>query len=94
MPFFVVVHLAVAADPQLADLLAHLDRQRLTGASMVAGSLPTDAAVSRRPGDTIWTMSAPQPFDLPVGQRRRPAPRYRDSAAATLVARPRACPQP
>lgn len=93
---YAVAHAAADTDPQIAELVADLDRQRLTGAGFLA------AAVSERLGvddperlayirDTIWTLNSPQLYGMLVDQRGWPVEAYRDwiaTALITLVTRP------
>ena len=50
-PIYAVVFGAADADPQIAALLAELDRQRLVGTGLLAATVATGAARAR------WTRS-------------------------------------
>ncbi|PZF80635.1 TetR/AcrR family transcriptional regulator [Jiangella anatolica] len=99
VPIFMVAYRAADADPEIAGLVADLDRQRLAGAGMIAdavaarlGGLGTEDHAALR--DTIWTMNSPQLYDLLVGQRGWPVSRYRDWIETTLLAHLAGYPQP
>ncbi|MDQ7904433.1 helix-turn-helix domain-containing protein [Phytohabitans sp. ZYX-F-186] len=90
-PIYAVAHAAADADPQIAALVADLDRQRLTGAGYVATAVAAkrgDADLSRvgHLRDTIWTLSSPLLHGLLVGQRGWTVEAYREWIATALVA--------
>lgn len=90
-PIYAVAHAAVDADPQIADLVADLDRQRLTGAGYIATAVAAkrgDADLSRVGylRDTIWTLNSPLLYGLLVHQRGWTVEAYRDWIATALTA--------
>jgi AcrR family transcriptional regulator len=90
-PIYAVAHAAADADPQIAALVADLDRQRLTGAGYIATTVAAkrgDADLSRIGylRDTIWTLNSPLLYGLLVHQRGWPVEAYRDWIATALTA--------
>lgn len=90
-PIFAVAYAAADADPQVAALVADLDRQRLTGAAHIAATVADRLGVTDpdRIGylrDTIWTLNSPLQYRLLVEQRGWPVERYQEWIAAALVA--------
>ncbi|BCB73782.1 TetR family transcriptional regulator [Phytohabitans flavus] len=90
-PIYAVAHAAADADPEIADLVADLDRQRLTGAGYIATAVAAkrgDADLSRVGylRDTIWALNSPLLYGLLVQQRGWPVAAYRDWVATALVA--------
>lgn len=90
-PIYAVAHAAADADPQIAELVADLDRQRLTGAGYVATTIAAkrgDADLSRIGylRDTIWTFNSPLLYGLLVHQRGWTVEAYRDWVATALTA--------
>jgi AcrR family transcriptional regulator len=90
-PIFAVAYAAADADPQVAALVADLDRQRLAGAVAIAATVadrlgvtgPHRIAYLR---DTIWVLNSPLQYRLLVQQRGWSVEGYRDWIAAALVA--------
>lgn len=90
-PMYAVAQAAADADPQIADLVADLDRQRLTGAGYVATAVAAkrgDADLSRVGflRDTIWALNSPLLYGLLVHQRGWTVEAYRDWIATALTA--------
>lgn len=90
-PIYAVAHAAADADPQIADLVADLDRQRLTAAGYIATTVAArrgDADLSRIGflRDTIWTLNSPLLYGLLVHQRGWSVEAYRDWVATALTA--------
>jgi AcrR family transcriptional regulator len=90
-PIYAVAYAAADADPQVAALVADLDRQRLTGAAAIAATVADRQGVTdpRRVDDlrdTIWVLNSPLQYRLMVQQRGWPIERYRDWIATALVA--------
>jgi AcrR family transcriptional regulator len=88
---YAVAHAAADADPQIAQFVADLDRQRLTGAGYIATAVAAkrgDADLSRVGylRDTIWTLDSPLLYGLLVHQRGWPVEAYRDWVATALTA--------
>jgi AcrR family transcriptional regulator len=81
-----VVHGAADGDPQIAALLAELDRQRLVGAGRLA-----ETVADRLGGgdvdeirDRLWVLMSPLLYLMIVRDRGRPVTWYRDWVARTL----------
>jgi AcrR family transcriptional regulator len=81
---------AAAADPELAEVRADLEGERLAGMGRFARLLADRGAL--RPGlsvedarDVLWTLNSLAVHDLLVVERRWPPERYRDWLAATLA---------
>jgi len=90
-PIYAVAHAAADADPQIAALVADLDRQRLTGAGYMATTIAAkrgDADLSRLGylRDTIWTLNSPLLYGLLVHQRGWTVDAYRDWITVALTA--------
>jgi AcrR family transcriptional regulator len=90
-PIYAVAHAAAGTDPQIAALVADLDRQRLTGAGYIATAVAAkrgDADLSRVGylRDTIWALNSPELYDLLVHQRGWTVEAYRDWIATALTA--------
>jgi AcrR family transcriptional regulator len=90
-PMYAVVVAAADADPEIAELARTLDRQRLTGATQLAGTVGRrlgvdDPARLAEIRDTIWTMNSPQLYGLLVVQRGWSPERYGAWIARALVA--------
>jgi len=83
---YAVVHGAADGDPQIAALLAELDRQRLAGAGLIA------ATVADRLGggqveeirDRLWVLMSPLQYLMIVRDLGRPVTWYRDWVARQL----------
>jgi AcrR family transcriptional regulator len=81
---------AAAADPELAQVWAQLEGERLAGMGRFAraladrGVLRADLSVEDA-RDVLWTLNSMAVHDLLVVQRRWPPERYRDWLAATLA---------
>jgi AcrR family transcriptional regulator len=87
-PIYAVVHGAADSDPQIAALLHELDRQRLTGAGLLAGTIAdrlgrTDVEEIR---DTLYVLQSPLQYGLIVRDLGRPPGWYRDWVARQLHA--------
>src|SRR6266508_46935 len=91
--FKVVVRAAVAggAAPELAEVWAQLENERLAGMGRFAQRLADRGVL--RPGlsaedarDVLWTLNSMAVHDLLVVQRGWPPERYRDWLAHTLAA--------
>lgn len=90
-PIYAVAHAAADADPQIAELVADLDRQRLTGAGYIATTVAAkrgDADLSRVGylRDTIWALNSPLLYGLLVHQRGWTVEAYREWVASALTA--------
>ncbi|MGN9910366.1 TetR/AcrR family transcriptional regulator [Phytohabitans sp. LJ34] len=90
-PIYAVAVAAADADPQIAALVADLDRHRLTGAGYIATTVAAkrgDADLSRVGylRDTIWALNSPLLYGLLVHQRGWPVEAYRDWVATALTA--------
>lgn len=90
-PIFAVAYAAADADPQVAALVAELDRQRLTGATAIAATVAdrldvTDPQRVAYLRDTIWVLNSPLQYRLLVQERGWPVEGYRDWTATALVA--------
>ncbi|BCB88249.1 TetR/AcrR family transcriptional regulator [Phytohabitans suffuscus] len=90
-PIYAVANAAADADPQIADLVADLDRQRLTAAGYIATAVAAkrgDADLSRVGylRDSLWTLDSPLLYGLLVHQRGWTVEAYRDWIATALVA--------
>ena len=87
-PIYAVVHGAADADPQIAALLRELDRQRLTGAGLLAATvadrLGTDRVDEIR--DSLWVLMSPLQYGLIVRDRGRSIGYYRNWMAHALRA--------
>jgi AcrR family transcriptional regulator len=82
-PIMLLVRSAAASDPDLADLVEQMAEQRLHRMGVNAERLTAHAGV--RPDltveqirDVLWTYTAPELYDLLVGQRGWPVEEYRD----------------
>lgn len=90
-PIYAVAHAAADADPQIAALVADLDRHRLTGAGYIATTVAAkrgDADLSRVGylRDTIWALNSPLLYGLLVHERGWTVEAYRDWVATALTA--------
>lgn len=90
-PIYAVAHSAADADPQIAALVADLDRQRLTGASYIAAQIAerqgeTGEARVAYLRDTIWTLNCPLLYGLLVQQRGWTVAQYREWVLTALAA--------
>ncbi len=95
-PIYDVVVRAADAEPELADLLADFERQRLKAATIVAeavasrGGLPPGRTVEDA-RDTIWVLNAPELYVTLTRKRRWSTKRYvawSRNALLQLVAAP------
>src|SRR6266540_666021 len=82
---------AAAADPELAEVWAQLENERLAGMGRFAQRLADRGVL--RPGlsaedarNVLWTLNSMAVHDLLVVQRGWPPERYRDWLAHTLAA--------
>ena len=82
-PLFLVIRGAAETDHDAADLWAALGAQKLAGMTMLAEDLAAAGVLA--PGrsveetrDELWALSAPELYELLVGQRGWPPDRYRD----------------
>jgi AcrR family transcriptional regulator len=87
-PIYAVVRGAADGDPAIAVLLADLDRQRLTGAGLLAQTVAdrlgvTDTGHIR---DTLWVLQSPLQYGLLVRDRGWSVAAYRDWMARALRA--------
>lgn len=79
-PIYDVLVRAADTDPELADLLADFERQRLRAATMVAeavaerGGLPAGTTVDDA-RDIVWALNAPELY-VSLTRRRRWSPRH------------------
>lgn len=90
-PLYAVLHAAADADPQIAQLAATLDEQRLEGATRLAEVVldrlgDADPDRLREVRDTIWTLNSPLLFGLLVTQRGWSPERYGAWVARALTA--------
>lgn len=89
-PLLRILTHAAAADPELAQLLAQIEGQRLDGMRRLAqdlaelGALRPEVSVEEA-RDVLWTINSTSVHDLLVVQRRWSVERYRDWLAATLA---------
>ncbi|MEV6489322.1 helix-turn-helix domain-containing protein [Actinoplanes sp. NPDC051633] len=85
-PIYAVVFGAADADPQIAALLAELDRQRLVGAALLAETVVARAGRGDvdEVRDRLWVLMSPLQFGLVVRDRGRPVAWYRTWTAALL----------
>jgi AcrR family transcriptional regulator len=85
-PIYAVVHGAADSDPQIAALLHELDRQRLTGAGLlaetIADRLGRDDVDEIR--DALYVLQSPLQYGLIVRDLGRPAAWYREWVARHL----------
>ena len=95
-PIYDVVVRAADAEPEIAELLADLERQRLKAATIVAdavasrGGLPPGRTVEEA-RDTIWVLNAPELYVTLTRKRRWSTKRYvawSRNALLQLVAAP------
>ena len=89
-PIYDVVVRAADGDPNVAELLADLERQRLRAATMVAeavagrGGLPAGRTIAEAP-DTVWACNAPELYVTLTRKRRWSNRRYVEGSRNTLV---------
>ena len=85
-PIYAVVSGAADADPQIAALLAELDRQRLIGAGLLAETVVARAGHGdvEEVRDRLWALMSPLQFGLVVRDRGRPVAWYREWMATLL----------
>jgi AcrR family transcriptional regulator len=80
---------SAAADPDMAQLLAETDRQRLQrmrhNARALIGHLRPGVSVTAA-ADILWTYSSPDLYDLLVRRRRWGIRRYSDFIAEAMIA--------
>ena len=85
---YAAVHGAADGDPQIAALLKELDRQRLTGAGLLAATIADrlgrgeDAVPEIR--DRLWVLMSPLQYLMIVRDLGRPVAWYRDWVARQL----------
>jgi len=90
-PITLLVHDAAASDPEMANLLAEIDRQRHTrmrhNAHRLAdrGWLRKGVSVAQAT-DIMWTFTAPALYELLVIKRRWSIRRYGDFLARGMIA--------
>lgn len=84
-----VLHaLAASGEPELAELLARVDRDRLEGLRRFVavlergGPLRTDAAAAT---ETVWALASPELYGMLTARRGWSRERYRDWLADTLA---------
>ena len=88
-PVYAVVHGAADSDPAIAELLHDIDRQRLTGAGLIAATVadrlgvtdPDHVAYVR---DSLWALQSPLQYGLLVRDRGWTTAAYRDWTARAL----------
>ena len=89
-PIYDVLVRAADAEPDLATLLAEMERQRLKAATIVAdavaarGGLPAGRTVEEA-RDTIWVCNAPELFVTLTRKRRWSTKRYVEWSRNTLL---------
>jgi AcrR family transcriptional regulator len=89
-PIYDVLVRAADAEPDLADLLVDLERQRLRAASVVAdavasrGGLPPGRSIEEA-RDTIWVCNAPELFVTLTRKRRWSVKRYVEWSRNSLL---------
>lgn len=89
-PIYDVLVRAADAEPELAELLADLERQRLKAATIVAdavvsrGGLPPGRTVEEA-RDTIWVCNAPELFVTLTRKRRWSIKRYVEWSRNSLL---------
>ena len=85
-PIYAVLYRAADGDPQIAALLAELDRQRLVGSRLLARTVADrlDSHDVDDIADAIWVLQSPLQYGLIVHDRGRPVSWYRDWVAKTL----------
>ena len=81
VPILLLIKSAASSDPQIAELLAEVDEQRLGRMERNARTLHDRRHL--RPGmslgearDVLWTYSSPELFELLVGRRGWPVERF------------------
>lgn len=82
VPVAMVLYRAADANPEIAEMVRVLDGQRLEGAAALARLMGGGDELR----DLIWTVNAPQTYDLLVHQRGWPPDRYARWVATTLLA--------
>lgn len=89
-PIYMVLVAAADVEPELADLLADFERQRLKAATMVAeavrdrGGLPDGRSFSEA-RDTVWVCNAPELYVWLTRKRRWSNDRYVSWARNMLI---------
>lgn len=90
-PVFLLIRAAAGTSPELADLLARLDEDRLARMAHNArllhdrGYLRPDVTVTEA-RDVMWAYTDPGMYELLVLRRKWPLERYRDFLADALTA--------
>ena len=90
-PILLLIKSAASSDPQMAELLAEVDDQRLGRMERNArtlhdrGSLPPGMTLGEA-RDILWTYSSPELFELLVGRRGWPVERFGVFVTDQLVA--------
>lgn len=81
--------LAAAAEPELAELLASVDRDRLDGLRRFVGVLERGGPLRIDAGaaaETVWALASPELHGMLVARRGWTRERYRDWLSDTLAA--------
>jgi AcrR family transcriptional regulator len=81
--------LAAAAEPELAELLARVDRDRLDGLRRFVGMLERGGPLridAEAAAETVWALASPELHAMLVGRRGWSRERYCDWLAGTLAA--------
>jgi AcrR family transcriptional regulator len=81
--------LAASGEPELAELLANVDRARLDGMGVFIAALGQNGALRVEAGpaaETAWALASPELHQLLVRRRGWSRERYRDWLADTLAA--------
>jgi hypothetical protein len=81
--------LAAAAEPELAELLASIDRDRLDGLRRFVGMLERGGPLridAEAAAETVWALASPELHAMLVGRRGWSPERYCDWLAGTLAA--------
>lgn len=91
VPIAMVMYAAADADPEIRALAREQDELRLAGAELLAATAldrlgSHDRAHLEELRDLIWTMNAPQTYDLLVNRRGWSTERYATWVARTLSA--------
>lgn len=91
VPIALVMYAAADSDPEIESMAREQDELRLRGAEMLASIVlerlgSDDRAHLEELRDLIWTMNAPQTYDLLVNHRGWPPERFAGWVAQTLTA--------
>jgi len=89
-PILLLIRAAAATDPEVLELLAEMDKDRLRRMTLnarrlhAAGHLRAGITVAQA-ADVLWTYSAPELYELLVIRRRWPAKRYGRFVADAMI---------